>query len=345
MCTKILLADDEYLEREALKIIIHEGMKDVIIAGEASSGREVIALHEEHKPHIILMDIKMPGIDGIRATELIKRENPYIVIIIITAYDEFALAQKAIKAGADDYILKPARPEEILAAVDKYRNKSKQGIFSKGVEEETAAFELLRRGDYHGFKKALNEILAHSAGEVESIDAQRTKIIQMVTEVFKVAHEFCNKPEKLINLQFHSTYELGHQKNIGTMIQWFNNLLEKIYDTVFRENETNLNRELEIILHYIEKNFHKGITLEDVAKHVGLSPFYLSKLFKKQVGINFIEYVTKKKIDKAKDLLVQTNLPVINIALELGFHEPNYFSKVFKKVEGITPSQYRDRIS
>ncbi|AOT72706.1 response regulator [Geosporobacter ferrireducens] len=345
MCTTVLLADDEYLEREALKIIIHEGMQDVEIVGEASSGREAVALHATLKPYIIFMDIKMPGIDGIQATEIIKKENPHVVIIIITAYDEFSLAQKAIKAGADDYILKPARPQEILAVINKYRHTAKMIKMNDITEKEIEMFGLLKKGDYYRFKKALNDIIPEiAAAEKHDVDSFRSRLIQWIAEIFKISHGLSHKQEKLINLQFYSTYELGAQKNIEAMIQWFNGLMEKLYDVVFREKEMNLNKELEIILNYIEKNYHKGITLEDVAKHVGLSPFYLSKLFKKQVGINFIEYVTKKKIEKAKDLLIHTNMPVINIALELGFHEPNYFSKVFKKVEGITPSQYRDQI-
>ncbi len=98
---------------------------------------------------------------------------------------------------------------------------------------------------------------------------------------------------------------------------------------------------IQSVINYIEKNYQKGVSLEEAAEHVHLSPFYLSKLFKKQLKINFVSYVTERKIDKAKELLETTDMPILNIALDLNYQEPNYFSKVFKKVVGVTPSEYR----
>ncbi|MEW9123197.1 MAG: response regulator [Thermotaleaceae bacterium] len=341
MC-KILLADDEYLEREALKIIIRQGMKDAEIVGEAGFGREAVELSQKYKPTVIFMDIKMPGIDGIKATEIIKKDNPNTVVIILTAYDEFSLAQKAIKAGADDYILKPARPEEIIAAIKRHMQKSK---IHHLVEQEEKTLELLHNGDYQDFKRKLAHLLTEIANEEQSnIDSFRTRIIQLVTQIFKTSHRISRNSEKLIRLQFESTYELSLQKGIHNITTWVMRLTDDINEIILGEKDIKPTRELELAIQYIDNNLQKGITLDEVAKHVGLSSFYLSKLFKKQIGINFIEYVTKKKVEKAKNLLLHTNLPVINIALDLGFHEPNYFSKVFKKVEGITPTQYREQM-
>jgi len=81
---------------------------------------------------------------------------------------------------------------------------------------------------------------------------------------------------------------------------------------------------------------------EEVADNIKISPFYLSKIFKKYTGVNFIDYLTKLKIEKAKELLEYTDMPVINIAIELSFNEPNYFARVFRKTAGMTPSKYRE---
>jgi two-component system response regulator YesN len=69
----------------------------------------------------------------------------------------------------------------------------------------------------------------------------------------------------------------------------------------------------------------------------------MSKLFKKKTGTNFVEYVSSRKIDLSKEMLTHTNMRILNIALELGFNEPNYFSKVFKKSVGLTPTDYRNK--
>jgi YesN/AraC family two-component response regulator len=72
-----------------------------------------------------------------------------------------------------------------------------------------------------------------------------------------------------------------------------------------------------------------------------MSSYYLSKIFKKETGVNFVTYLTERKIEIAKDMLANTDVPIINIALDLSYHEPNYFSKVFKKSTGMTPTEYR----
>ena len=100
---------------------------------------------------------------------------------------------------------------------------------------------------------------------------------------------------------------------------------------------------MESVVDYIERNLKRGISLEDVANHVNISTYYLSKIFKKEMGVNFITYVTDRKMDLAKEMLVNTDIPVLNIALDLAYNEANYFSKAFKKKTGLTPSEYREQ--
>lgn len=247
---KILLVDDEALEREALKIIIEESFSNAKVVGEARFGRESIELNEELNPDIILMDIKMPGINGIEATKIIKDKNKDKYIIILTAYDEFAFAQNAIKAGANDYLLKPARPEEVVAAIEKCIKEIEKDLL---IEEESSKD-----------------------------------------------------------------------------------------NTVELEDKCN-SREIQRVLEYIAENVTNNISLEEAAKVANMSSFYLSKLFKKEMGINFVTYISMQKIQEAKKWLLDTDEPIGNIAMELGYNEPNYFSKVFKRIEGMTPTSYRQK--
>lgn len=96
-----------------------------------------------------------------------------------------------------------------------------------------------------------------------------------------------------------------------------------------------------IVIKYIERNISEEITLANSAKVVHLSPQYLSRYFKKETGLTFTEYVTKVKIERAKKLITQTNKPVYRIALELGFNDAAYFSKVFLKYAKVTPLQFK----
>ncbi|MDN3017112.1 response regulator [Paenibacillus sp. BSR1-1] len=92
---------------------------------------------------------------------------------------------------------------------------------------------------------------------------------------------------------------------------------------------------------YINKNIKNELTQKEVADHVHLNPSYLSVLFKEHVKLTFSEYVTRRRIQRAKELLISTNLPINDIAEESGYKTAKYFIKIFKELEGLTPSAYR----
>ena len=101
--------------------------------------------------------------------------------------------------------------------------------------------------------------------------------------------------------------------------------------------------DLKKVLNYIDRNIKRGVTLDMAAAYVGMSASYFSKFFKKYMGVNFITYVTDRKIEAAKDMLINTDRPVVNIAYDLSYSETNYFSKTFKKKVGVTPTEYREQ--
>ncbi|NPV69160.1 MAG: response regulator [Firmicutes bacterium] len=116
---KMLLIDDEPLECEAIRFILERERPQVKVVGQAGSGRVGLNLARELKPDIVFMDIQMPGMSGLEATRALKEAAPGLKVVVLTAYDEFDFAQRALKLGASDYLLKPARPQEILRVVDK----------------------------------------------------------------------------------------------------------------------------------------------------------------------------------------------------------------------------------
>ena len=92
---------------------------------------------------------------------------------------------------------------------------------------------------------------------------------------------------------------------------------------------------------YIEDHFDKDISLDDVSRVVNISPYYFSKVFKEESGLNFIEYLTNIRIDKAKELLLSTSKKSNEIGAMVGYKDPHYFSYLFKKTLGMTTTQYR----
>ena len=95
---------------------------------------------------------------------------------------------------------------------------------------------------------------------------------------------------------------------------------------------------------YIDENFRKDISLDDVSRHVDISPYYFSKLFKQEDGRTFIEYLTGVRLNEAKKLLRTQGCSIKEAGIMCGYSDPNYFSRIFKKYEGVTPSEYREHV-
>ncbi|SES85577.1 Helix-turn-helix domain-containing protein [Natronincola peptidivorans] len=238
---KLLIVDDERMMKEYTKYVIQEEGFPVLVF-EASNGEEAIAMAEKVQPDAIFMDIKMPQVNGLEAMEMIKKSLPEAIVVFLSAYDKFEYAQKALRLGALDYILKPINPEDL-----------------KGL---------------------LKRLLA-------------LKQQQEPPEVKKETVED---------------------------------------DLIVKAKE------------YVEANYQNKIHLQDVSEYVGLSPTYFSKFFKKKTEVNFSNYLNQVRIEKAKELMKNPNLSIYQISYTVGYEDVSYFSIVFQKYTGITPTGYRRRL-
>lgn len=93
---------------------------------------------------------------------------------------------------------------------------------------------------------------------------------------------------------------------------------------------------------YIDQHYREGLDQKDLAQHCGMTPFRFSRLFKEVHGLGFMEYVLRKRMDLAKELLNNSQMPVTSIGYEVGFKDPSYFARAFKQCLGCTPSEYRE---
>ena len=120
----VIVIDDEPLEGKMVGYILEKNCPYAAYGGQAFNAMEGIALAEKKQPDVIFLDVTMPGMDGISAIEKIKRVSPKSCIVMLTAYDDFEYVRGAMRAGANDYLLKPTRPKDIMGAVDRWGKKS-----------------------------------------------------------------------------------------------------------------------------------------------------------------------------------------------------------------------------
>jgi DNA-binding NarL/FixJ family response regulator len=134
---RVLIADDHPLFREGMRGRL-DRVADVAVVGEAASGDEAVELAHKLEPHIILMDIKMPGLNGIEATREIQRANPQIGILVLTMFEDDDSVFAAMRAGAKGYLLKDSGGEGVVHAIRAVA--SGEAVFGPGVAERIIGY-------------------------------------------------------------------------------------------------------------------------------------------------------------------------------------------------------------
>lgn len=253
-----MIVEDEMIERIVLKKMIQKKFGDSCLVFEAQNGKEAVDVFRREKIQVAILDIGMPGLNGIQAAEIMRKEDPHCCLIFLTAYDRFDYAKKAISIKAMEYLLKPYSQKEIINVVE----------------------EALRvSGD---------------------VTPQTKKEKDMATEAV-------------------------------------NNISEKEPDY----NSSRLSVMTSMVEEYIRSNFMNDISMNVVARSIGYSEPYFCKMFKQQFGQSFTSYLMDYRVGEAKKFLEQPNVIVKDVGARVGYLDSNYFTKVFKRLVGINPSEYR----
>lgn len=212
------------------------------------------------------------------------------------------------------------------------------------IELERELADRVRRGNASGAKSILNELLGYILFKYKG---NRTVVVSMMIELLVVmsraAVEGGAKYEEIVasNTKF---YEAAYKTtNIEEICVWMMQLLDKFTQFVFTYEDETLDNPniIRKALLYIRENYQKEITLESVSEHVNLSATYFSRLFSKETTKNFTEYINGIRVEESKKLLLDDQYTLCDVAILSGFNDQSYYSKVFKKYEGMTPGMYR----
>jgi two-component system, response regulator YesN len=439
---RLLIADDEPLEREGLEWIIGKSMPGRFTVTHAENGRGAIELAAEERPHIIFMDVNMPGIQGLEALREIRSFLPEAKLVMVTAYDYFSYAKEALSLGVKEYIVKPASQEEIVLLLQRLteeldREKQKRAaelLLQDRVSqllplaESELAMSLMLRSRPEGPGSPspdwLEFPLDRGLAVVAALPAVPEAAERRLYDAFRrmasgfgqgitsspVDHHlamFLRLPpegqeadwvtgvrrfgEQLREYAL-TRLELPVSLGIGTLQEdaagWHRSYYEAVFASSFaqpggpavlfadlkseerllyerepqgeafrredrsyvlaamarirQEREEETATLMDRAKAFIRAHYTEELSLEKAADHVHLNAYYFSKIFKQQTGETFIDYLTSLRIGRAKELIVQGGYSQKEICYLVGYNDPNYFSRVFKKVTGLTPTEYRD---
>lgn len=530
---KVFLVEDEFVVREGIKNKIDWKGHGYEFCGEASDGELAFPMIQKLKPDILITDIRMPFMDGLVLSKLVKKEMPWIEIIILTGYEEFKYAQEAIKIGVAEYLSKPINSEELLREVDALAVKIREKRLEREIREkyimETRENVLKERKELFQYlvtgAKSLVELLeiadkleidlsamwysivlvkiqsmnqAHDEYSTNLIEIEqklenigdgknllifdrnlegkallfkadsREELLQLQNDYLdemkailmnydhvryfggigvpvkrlrelpesfeRASHAFAHRylvkdslvlsseemeqgggylkqeefnisnvnPKQISRGKIQEFLKNGdREETIYFVEEYFKNLGSKAMESntfrlyitmdayfcvaefaeelqfpreeiepldmnsgILNSRESALDYVVRIIkkalelrekaasnrygyivdqvMAYIEKNYaDEDLSLNVLASHVNFSPNHLSMIFSQQTGQTFSKYLTNYRMSRAKELLRCTGKRSSVISMEVGYKDPHYFSYLFKKTQGMTPTQYR----
>ena len=333
---KVFLVEDEKFVREGIKNQIDWNAYGFNFVGEAADGELALPLIESLKPDILITDIKMPFMDGLELGRIVKDKFPDTVIIFLSGYDDFDYAQRAIHIGASEYILKPISKEKLLSVlkkvksviISKYNNADNLKIKSVELDIkkfDTSSFdkgklrEFIINGGISDVEDFVKSYIDNMGGQLKSLIFRQYIVMDAFIEANNFFDDKSSDKEELGN-----KFGMTEKKDKLTGRQ-YSFLLNKAKD-------------------FVAKNYMNcDISLNTVAEYIGLSPAYFSTIFKQESGVNFIDYLTKIRINEAKRLLKNSDKRISDIALEVGYRDQHYFSSLFKRYQKDTPKAYREK--
>lgn len=211
------------------------------------------------------------------------------------------------------------------------------------IEKEKELLSLISMGDKAGSQKVLNEIFGHiffsTGGNFEVIKA---RVLELIVLLSRAALEGGADIQQIFGLNYKYLIQINSFKTVEEMTFWLSKIMARFTDCVF--NLTNV-KHVDVIyraVDYVKRNYMKKITLEEVASYVYLSPSYFSKIFKEEMGRNFNSYLNHIRIEMSKRLLLDDSIVLVDVSNIVGYEDQSYFSKVFKKVTGVSPGKYRE---
>ncbi|MBA1334171.1 MAG: hypothetical protein HPY66_1880 [Firmicutes bacterium] len=344
---KLLVVDDEDTIREYIRYVFKEENIDAVVE-EAHNGKEAIEKAAAFRPDIVLLDIRMPGMEGLEAGRTIKSSIPDIKIIILTAYDEFTYAHEALRLGADDYLLKPISPKDLIQAVNNaLTGRNMPVIADEGaiIRNSDLEAELLESIKYNRRRKAV-EILGKILPEDREFDIIELKgyLVELMGIIIRIVVSLGIDKDFLSELKENKQKQILRADTSHFLKKLIKDFIVEVSETVSDHYLSPVERAVVRAKDFIQNNYASKIYLKDVAEHVNLSPHYLSRIFKQQTGMNFSQYLNAKRIEKAKEYIGNFDLSLRAVSEKVGYDDFSYFSMVFNKYAGCLPSEFRKRI-
>lgn len=337
---KVMLVFDNYeLLMEVQNLHIWGELSEFEIIKTVRDGNSAYSEMKKQKYDLIITEIYINGMDSLQLLRRAKAEGLCNHIVLCSECSNFDYARHGIILGAFDYFIKPFDKNQFYSMFNRIKNET----YANGAYEVCYAEELLSYFENHdnGIYEYISEMLSKiylSHRNVLTAD----KIVQhiyktVIDEVFKrnewldlyITQEDFYKPNN-IKEGDNDSYKKHYSDKLGELFKEYTTLFPKIQNEKIRE-----------VILYILFNPEDNLKQKTIADNLYINSSYLSTVFFAHTGMRFVDYLTIVKMKRVGWLLQKTELKITEIASRMSYKDMGYFSKLFKKQYGVTPSEYR----
>ena len=342
---KALIADDDVFVRKCLQKMLpwqELGFSQVL---EAKDGTSALKSALENAPDLIISDVKMPGLSGLKLAEELRSSMVDVYIIILSEYSDFEFVQRALKIEVQDYILKPITKERLAEITDKIREmkarlEMKQNFASlqdgaEGIRK--LVHDLLMSGDARDSVASFEDLALH---RIHPEDLKRF-CASFLRELYaQTCAVTCKKQE--LEAQSRAAMEVyAELKNVSDVIDFVKKQCDQCAQLCARQ-AVRTTGYVQMIDDYIEAHYaDPDLSVSAVSDWLHLSAVYTGTLYKQHKGNSIINRINEVRLQHAKELLLDVNENVRTISQRVGYVTPDYFSRLFSAFFGMSPSQYR----
>lgn len=339
---RILVVDDEPMICKGLSKTIEKAQHIPTVVQTAEDGLQALDMIKTIKPHFVFTDIRMPKMDGLELCKQISERYPAIQLVVVSGYGEFEYAKKCISYGVSSYILKPITKQNVHEAlqklVDHDQMKKKSAVLTplrveSWVESMLDSIWVLQ-------VEQLEQVLSDWERELSTYHLTALQLKELLIDFFTMLiKELAKKGVELKHDELKR--RISEEKEEEELLPAFNQTVRAVLLQLKELRKSKGKDMIEEAKSYIEQHLAREVSLEEVAEMLGLNPSYFSQYFKTKTNETFIQYRIKRRMEKAKRLLEMPHYRITDISHEIGYADHPHFTKTFKKVVGVSPSEYR----
>lgn len=227
-------------------------------------------------------------------------------------------------------------------AIHSFKAGSSYDMRAAYLLEEPMLLAAIRKGDRPQARAMLNRVLVamiHRAGD--NLELIKSFFMELVVMLARTAVEAGGQPEELLGANYAGISQLAQIRSDEELAPWLSEMLERIMDSIHRHRKQSTPDMLSRALQFMAEHCCENISRDQAADAAFMSPSHFSRYFKRHLGQSFTEVLNQMRIDRAADMLTNSHRDLKIIALETGFPDQSYFTKVFRRYRGMTPAEFR----